>query len=255
MKESKHILVTEGLSKYFGGLCALNKIDIAVERGQIHGLIGPNGSGKTTLFNVITGLLPATSGKCYFESIDITNINPYIISRMGISRTFQAGLLVPGMTVLENVVSGAYSGEGVGINFRSLSKASSEKARIRLRALEWLDLLDLSKLSDCWSEELVWVERQLAQIARAIMSKPKLLLMDEPTGGMGHKETKRVKKIINQLREKTETTIILVSHDVGLVTSVSDWITAINFGEKMTEGIPSIVRNNPKVVEAYLGTD
>jgi branched-chain amino acid transport system ATP-binding protein len=251
------ILLVEKVSKDFAGVRALRDVDVTVGRGQIHGLIGPNGSGKTTFFNVVTGMFPPTAGVIRFGSRGITDMKAHRISTLGIGRTFQGGLMVPTLTCLENVMIGLHGGtktDVLGTFFRVPFKASFQEKRIEKRAIELLDMVGLATYARKWAGELVWVERQLVQIARALAGEPELLLLDEPTAGMGTEETHRVEEIIRRVRSMG-VTIMLVSHEVRLVNSLSDHITVLNAGEVICTGPPHQVQRDPRVMEAYLGTD
>ncbi|HNR65426.1 MAG TPA: ABC transporter ATP-binding protein [Atribacterota bacterium] len=254
MEEEMAILEVKNLCKSFGGLQALKNIDIEIQKNKIHGLIGPNGAGKSTFFNVVSGLYPPTDGNIYFKSKEITNLPAEEITRMGISRTFQAGKLVPNLTVLDNVMSGKYhiSPNPVKSFFFQPSQFKNQEKDIKTSALEMLKFIGISDFAERWTSELVWVERQLVQIARALISSPDLLMLDEPTSGMGIDESKAVMDIIRRIRNMG-ITVIVVSHDMNLIPEISDRITVLDFGNKISEGSPEQIQKDPRVLEAYLG--
>jgi branched-chain amino acid transport system ATP-binding protein len=249
------LLTTERLEKDFSGIHALSEVSMAIKKGTIHSLIGPNGSGKTTFFNVVTGLLPVTEGIIRFDDTGITDLSPHLRTKMGISRTFQIPQVIPDMTCQENVMLGFHCHTKTDIGgtlFRLPFTSSSQENWIKQRALKLLEFIGLKRSAAQPARDLSWVDEQLLQLARALAVEPQLLLLDEPTAGMGTAEIEKIKKVIMQIRD-TGITVMLVAHDINLVMGISDWITVLNFGYVIAEGTAEQVQNEPSVLEAYLG--
>jgi branched-chain amino acid transport system ATP-binding protein len=255
--DGKIILATNALSVYFGGLAALKDLNVTVREGEIHGLIGPNGAGKTTFTNAVSGLVAPTEGSITFNGTGIDRLAPHIIAGMGLARTFQRAQVLPRMNCLQNVMVGHHpriKTSFLGTMLRPPFRRSAEEDATRRRGRELLDLVGLSGYAERMATDLVWVECQLLQIARSLASEPRLLILDEPTAGMGPEESLIIGKLVRQVRD-SGVTIILISHDVRLVMDNADWVTVINFGEKICEETPGAVQCDAKVLEAYLGSE
>lgn len=243
------------LRKEFGGLVAVDDIDLELEAGEIRGLIGPNGSGKTTLFNLISGFLSPTRGRVFWQGKDITGQPTHSIVKEGITRTFQLTKLLKDMTALENVLVACQLHIGVGL-FKQMFNTSSkieQESGIREKALEFLELIGIDKVKDELAGALPHGYQRALNIAIALATEPKLLLLDEVTTGMNPVETESMMKKIRMLRDEKGITILLVEHDMKAVMQNCDKISVMNFGAKIAEGPPKEVSNNEEVIEAYLG--
>jgi branched-chain amino acid transport system ATP-binding protein len=251
------MLEVQNLSITFGGLKAVSQFDLAVEQGEIRGLIGPNGSGKTTLFNLITGFYPPMEGRVHFQGEDITRLKPHQIAAKGITRTFQNVQIFSGMSVVENLQVGHHMSiktNLLGAAFATGRITGQEKKSLH-KAEELLRRIGMEELTARPAGSLPFGQQRKVEVLRAVAMEPKLLLLDEPTSGLSVSEKDEMAHFMKWLREEFRITILLVEHDVRLVARVADYITAMDFGQKITEGRPEEVLSDRKVLEAYIGTE
>jgi branched-chain amino acid transport system ATP-binding protein len=236
------ILEGKGVTKYFGGLAAISNVDFHVKKGEAFGLIGPNGAGKTTLFNVISASLTTTSGTIRFKGENITGLKPYKICRMGVARTFQTVKIFPDLPVISNVILGLHFGMSAKIS-------SAEKTQ---KAAEYLEFVGLSKMIMAPAKDLTLANQKRLEVARALATKPELLMLDELMAGLTHTEVGEAMELVTRIRERG-ITIIMIEHVMTAIMSVCERIMVLHHGEKIAEGKPKEIATSKEVIEVYLG--
>jgi branched-chain amino acid transport system ATP-binding protein len=250
-----YLLRVDGLTKVFGGLRAVIDFEIGIKPGELVGLIGPNGAGKTTVFNMLSGLYVPSSGQILLRGHDLVGLPPHQITHLGIGRTFQNVRLFPNLTVLDNVRIAYHTHAGYGLLDAILRtpRFGAKERELTERTIEFLSVFNLQDRHNEIAKNLPYGEQRRLEIARALASNPQLLLLDEPAAGMNPAEVVTLMDLIHFIRDRFKLTILLIEHQMRVVMGICEWITVMDFGEIIARGTPEEIRNNPRVVEAYLG--
>ena len=251
------ILETKNLTMRFGGLVAVSEFSASIPQGSITGLIGPNGAGKTTCFNMVTGFYRPTEGQVFFEGKELTGMQPHQVCRAGIARTFQNIRLFGNETALENVMIGNFVRQRTGwIQSVLMTPASlREERELRTRSMELLEVVGLGDIAGEKANSLPYGAQRRLEIARALATGPRFLLLDEPAAGMNPQETQELDELIVRIRAEEKVAILLIEHDMKLVMNISDRIYVMEYGKEIAQGTPREIKENPRVIEAYLGED